>query len=88
MLQNIYTGLCRVLGRKGHLPSSELLAMLVTVLTVVITHTVFLFIIFRYELTFLVEDYGTILFGLSFFLFSIMYFRLVKKFKIYSKNIK
>ena len=88
MLQSVYTGLCSVLGRKGYLPSSELLAMIVTVLTVVIAHTVLLFIIFRYELTFLVEDYGTILFGFSFIIFSIMYFGLVKKFNIYSKNIK
>lgn len=88
MLQGLYKALCKAMGRKGDIPSTELLAMIVTVTSVVVIHTGFLILIFSYELTFLVEEYGTILLGISFVVFSTLYFWLIKKFKAYSRKQK
>ena len=84
MLQQVYESLFKLLGRKDKNTSIELIAMLITVLLVVIVHAVFLIVIFKFEMTFLVEDYGAVLLTLSFITFSILYFWLVKKFKDYT----
>lgn len=86
MLRKIFVSLCSLFGKNDKFSCVELIAMIITVIVVVVTHTLFLIVIFKFEITFLVEDYGSLMLVISFAVFTFLYFQLVKKFREYAKT--
>ncbi len=85
-MKYLFFTLCKLFGKKDRLVWVEPAAMMTTLLLAIILHVFFLLFIFEFEMTFLVENYGTPLLGVSLFFFSCLYFFLVSKFKKYASE--
>lgn len=82
-MKQLFFTLCKLFGKKDRLVWAEPAAIMITLLLAIILHVFFLLFIFEFEMTFLVEEYGTPLLLGSLFIFSSLYFFLVSKFKKY-----
>jgi hypothetical protein len=80
-VRKVFAFTCKLFGKNVERTSIELVAQLWTTFLIVITHVVALFIVFEFELTHYIENYGAVLLGLSVVIFSGNYFYLVYKFK-------
>ncbi|MGI2039518.1 hypothetical protein ACRN9Z_15775 [Shewanella frigidimarina] len=86
MMKRLFFGLCKLFGKEDRLIWAESAAMMVTLFLAVVLHAIFLLFIFEYDMTFLVEEYGTPLLMVSLIAFSCLYFLLSSKFKAYAKD--
>lgn len=82
-MKQLFFTLCKLFGKKDRLVWVEPAAIMITLLLAIILHVFFLLFIFEFEMTFLVEEYGTPLLLGILFIFSSLYFFLVSKFKKY-----
>jgi hypothetical protein len=84
MLRQLFYRICKLFGKNDRIKGVETAAMVVVVLSIMLSHILFIVIIFEFEMTFLVEQYGFYLLLLSVSMFSYLYFRLVKLFMKYA----
>jgi hypothetical protein len=84
-MRHAFFMICKLFGKKDRLAWAESAAAIFTLLLVVISHSLFLAVIFTLDVSFIVERYGGTLMVISLFLFSCLYFFLSSKFKGYAK---
>lgn len=86
MLRKYFYILCKIFNKKEPELWIEPAAIITTVMCIILSHTLLLFVVFEFELVHLVELYGNYLLVTSVITFVGVYYLLCKKFKIYSKR--